>query len=289
MVTDAAWQDLNGDEQPELVVVGEWMPVTVFALSQGRLTDRTDAFLAKKYRGWWNKLLVGDFNGDKRADLVVGNLGLNTQCRVSERQPAELFYKDFDDNGSVDPILCFYLQGKAYPYVTRDELLDQMSVMRTRFPDYASYADAGLGDIFTPEELQGAQRLWANTLSTTYFESGAGGKLVEKALPLAAQVAPVHALAALDYNLDGHQDLVLAGNVNRARLRFGKYDANYGVLLAGDGKGGFAYVPQRQSGLALKGDVRSILPLHHTLLFGINQQGVKAYKYNGKAGKRDKS
>jgi hypothetical protein len=278
MVTDAAWQDLNGDQQPELVVVGEWMPVTVLSNNKGRLTDRTDAFFAKKYRGWWNKLLVGDFNGDKRPDLVVGNLGLNSQCRASEQQPAELFYKDFDDNGSVDPILCFYMQGKSYPYVTRDELLDQISVMRTRFPDYASYADAGLYEIFSPEELQGMNRLLANRLETTYFEGSAGGKLVEKTLPLAAQVAPVYALTALDYNGDGSQDLLLAGNMNQARLRFGKYDANYGVLLQGDGKGGFKDVPPHLSGFALKGDVRSILQINNTLLFGINQKGLKAYK-----------
>ncbi|MGV3505277.1 MAG: FG-GAP-like repeat-containing protein [Adhaeribacter sp.] len=278
MVTDAAWQDLDGDRRPELVVVGEWMPVTVFALEKGTLRDRSSAFFDKSYRGWWNKLLVGDFNGDKQADLVVGNLGLNAQCRVSDRQPAELFYKDFDDNGSVDPILCFYMQGKSYPYVTRDELLDQISLMRTRFPDYASYADATLKDIFTPEELQGAGHLSVNCLETMFFAGGAKAKFTAKALPLAAQASPVYALTALDYNSDGHADLLLAGNLNQARLRFGKYDANYGLLLQGDGKGGFRPLPQQQSGFSLRGDVRSILQVNNTLLFGLNQQQVKAYK-----------
>jgi hypothetical protein len=278
MVTDAAWQDLDGDEQPELVVVGEWMPVTVFRNTKGKLTDHTEAFFSKKYRGWWNKLLVGDFNGDQRVDLVVGNLGLNAQCQVSDKEPAELFYKDFDDNGSVDPILCFYMQGKSYPYVTRDELLDQVSMMRTRFPNYASYAGATLQQVFTPEELAGVEHLSANILATAYFEGSASGRFVQKALPLAVQAAPVYALTALDYNGDGRQDLLVAGNMNQARLRFGKYDANYGLLLQGDGKGGFQEVPQRQSGFSLKGDVRSIIQINNTLLFGINQQDVKAYK-----------
>ncbi|GAB3534094.1 VCBS repeat-containing protein [Pontibacter brevis] len=278
MVTDAAWHDLNGDGKQELVVVGEWMPVTVFKNNNGSLADATDTYFDKEYRGWWNKLLVNDFNLDGKADLVVGNLGLNAQVKVSGRQPAELYYKDFDDNGSIDPILTFYIQGKSYPYVTRDELLDQLSIMRTRFTDYKSYADATLQDIFTPEELAGAERLTADYLQTAYFESNANGTFTEKKLPVEVQYSPVYAMTALDYNGDGNGDLLLGGNISQARLRFGKYDASYGILLEGNGKGGFTYVPQVKSGLKVNGDVRSILQVNNSLLFGLNQQPVKAYK-----------
>ncbi|RAK02813.1 VCBS repeat protein [Larkinella arboricola] len=279
MVTDAAWTELNGDKKPELVVVGEWMPVTVFGNSDGKWTDQTTAYFEKPYRGWWNKLLVDDLNGDGKPDFVIGNQGLNTQCKVTDQEPAELFYKDFDDNGSVDPILCFYMQGKTYPYVSRDELLDQLSIMRTRFPDYKSYADASMKDIFTEEERKGANRLETNYLKTAYFESNAQGKLQKKPLPIEVQVSPVFALTILDYDRDGKKDLLVGGNINRARLRFGKSDANYGILLKGNGNGQFTYVPQRQSGFQLKGDVRSILPIGNTVLFGINQLGIKAYTY----------
>jgi hypothetical protein len=278
LVTDAAWADLNGDKKPDLIVVGEWMPVTVFINSNGKLENKTTEYFDKPYSGWWNKILVEDFNGDGKQDLIIGNMGLNTQCKASDEQPVEMIYKDFDDNGSVDPIMSFYIQGKSYPYVTRDEMLDQMSIMRTRFQDYKSYADATVKEIFTADELKGVKELKSNYLKTAYFESTAAGKFAEKALPLEVQVSPVYTITSLDYDSDGKKDLLLCGNVSKARLRFGKYDANYGILLKGDGKGKFEYVRQNQSGFALKGDVRSVLPIGNKLLFGINQQDIKAYQ-----------
>jgi enediyne biosynthesis protein E4 len=279
MVTDAAWLDLNGDKKEDLVLVGEWMPVSVFINAGGKLDNKTKDYFAKEYSGWWNKLYTGDFNKDGKPDLVIGNTGLNTQCRASDKEPAEMFYKDFDNNGAIDPILCFYIQGKSYPYVTRDELLDQVSLMRARFVDYKSYADASLQEVFLEEELKDAKKLQANYLATAYFESGADGKFTEKQLPLQAQYSPVFAIASFDYDKDGNNDLLLCGNINKARLRFGKYDANYGVLLKNDGKGNFTYIGQQQSGLSLRGDVRSIITIDSTLLFGINQQPLKAYKW----------
>jgi hypothetical protein len=280
MVTDAAWVDMNGDKKPDLVLVGEWMPVTVMINDNGKLVDKTSIYFDGPTNGWWNKILVDDFNHDGHPDLIIGNEGLNTQCKVSAAEPAEMYYKDFDDNGAVDPILCFYIQGKSYPYVTRDELLEQISVMRSRFPDYKSYADASLGDIFTTLEFQGAGHLKANNLSTSYYLSDAKGKLHATTLPLEVQSSPVFTITTLDYDHDGNKDLLLCGNINKARLRFGKSDANYGILLKGDGKGHFIYITQLKSGFRLWGDVRSVLEINKTLLFGINQQGIKAYKEN---------
>jgi hypothetical protein len=280
MVTDAAWVDMNGDKKPDLILVGEWMPVSVFINTGNKLVNNTANYFDRPESGWWNKLLVEDLNHDGHPDLVIGNEGLNTQCKASDAEPAEMYFKDFDDNGSVDPILCFYMQGKSYPYVTRDELFDQMSMMRTRFPDYKSYADASLTDIFTPVELKDAGHLQVNNLATTCFLSDAKGKLHASSLPLEAQLSPVYTITALDYDHDGNSDLLLCGNINRARLRFGKYDANYGILLKGDGKGHFQYIPQLRSGFKLWGDVRDVVEVNHLLLFGINQLGIKAYKEN---------
>ena len=119
---------------------------------------------------------MDDINNDGKPDIIAGNMGLNSQLKCSETEPAELYYKDFDDNGSVDPILCYYIQGKTYPAVSRDELLDQMSTMRTKFTDYKSYADATLQDVFTNEELQNAGHLKATSFASACFVSTAGGK-----------------------------------------------------------------------------------------------------------------
>ena len=278
MITDAAWTDLNGDHKPDLVVVGEWMPVTIFININGKLENKTGNYFSEPCTGWWNKILITDMNGDGKPDLVIGNLGLNTQCKVSDKQPAELYYKDWDDNGSVDPILCFYIQGKSYPYITRDELLDEMSNMRTRYTNYADFADQTMTDIFTKDELKDAGHLTANCLSTSYFEMGNDHKFHNKLLPAEAQQSPVFTITPLDFNKDGKQDLLLCGNMNKARLRFGKYDANYGVLLKGNGNGSFTYIPQWQSGFALRGDVRSVVNISNTLIFGINQSPDEAYK-----------
>ncbi|WP_207504471.1 VCBS repeat-containing protein [Telluribacter humicola] len=278
MVTDAAATDLNGDRKPDLVLVGEWMPVTVLINSGGKLADKTTDYFDKSYSGWWNSLLVEDLNGDGKADLVVGNQGLNSQVRASDQEPASLYAKDFDKNGKIDPILSFYVQGKNYPYITRDELVGQISGMGGRYPDYKSYADVTLDDLFSQSELQDALHMQANYLKSACFMSTAGGKYQLAELPLEVQLSPVFAITTLDYDQDGRKDLLLGGNISQGRLRLGKFDANHGVLLKGNGKGQFTYIPQLESGFRLTGDVRSILPVGDKLLFGINQQGVKAYQ-----------
>jgi len=282
MVTDAAVLDLNNDKKQDLIVVGDWMPITAFVNDGGKLKNKTDKYFDKQYSGWWNTLKVEDLNGDGKPDLVVGNLGLNSQCRVSDEEPAEMVYKDFDDNGAIDPILCFYIMGKSYPYLSRDEMLDQMSIMRPRFSDYKSYADAGLKEVFTEEELKDSKTLKANHLKTSYFERTADGRFKEKQLPVQAQFSPVYTITCLDYDGDGKKDLLLCGNINQSRIRFGKYDANHGVLLKGNGKGDFSYVPELVSNLKLKGDVRSALTLNNILFIGINQQKLRAFQFNRK-------
>lgn len=277
MVTDSEWADLDGDKKPELLLTFEWMPIKVLKFSNNQFSDVTNDYFEKPLSGWWNKIWVGDLNGDKILDIVAGNQGLNTQCKVSESQPAELYAKDFDDNGRIDPIFCNYVQGKSYPYVTRDELVGQMGIMGKRYPDYKSYADATLTDIFTKSELDGATKLEVNCLKTTLLLGTTNHKFKEQPLPIEVQLSPVFAIQALDIEQDGDIDLLLCGNTSHARLRLGQSNANRGVLLRNNGKAQFEYLPQQQSGLMIKGDVRSIVQIKDKLYFGINQKGIKAY------------
>ncbi|MEM6320900.1 MAG: VCBS repeat-containing protein [Bacteroidota bacterium] len=277
-VTDVLWVDVNRDEQLDLVVIGEWKPVSVFINQNGKLTNQTADFFDKMPTGWWQTIEVADFNQDGQLDFIVGNQGTNFMYQTNESEPVELVYQDFDQNGSVDPFLNYYKQGKAYPDVTRDELLGQLAPLRSQFTSYDSYADATMNNIFDTKALAKAKKVTANHLATSLFLSNGDGKYDLVPLPIETQFSSIRAIQILDYNGDEQLDLLLCGNNSHLKLRLGKSDANYGVLLEGDGKGNFTYVNQRRSGLKLRGDVTEILQLDDLLLFGVHQRPVAAYE-----------
>ncbi|HMO62411.1 MAG TPA: VCBS repeat-containing protein [Ferruginibacter sp.] len=282
MITDAAFTDINKDGQPDLITAGEFMPIQVWINKKGKLVDKSSTYFSEKINGCWNRLLVADLNNDNIPDIVAGNMGLNTQVKASATEPAEIVYKDFDDNGAVDPMLCFYIQGKSYPYVSRDELLDQVSLMRTRFTSYKSYADAQLKDIFTSTEINNAVTISAHTLASCCFISNSSGSYNRLPLPLQAQFAPVYAIAVADFDNDGIQDIVLGGNTSHARLKFGYCRASHGIVLRGDGAGRFKYLPPTSSGLHINGDIRSFLLCNNLLFAAKNNDAVEVYQYGVK-------
>lgn len=258
MVCDAIVADLNMDSKPDLVVVGEWTSIKVLINQGGLLKEETDQWFSSSTKGWWNCIIASDFDKDGDIDLVVGNYGLNNQFNVSEEHPATLTYKDFNNDGQVDPFFCYYINGKSYPYASRDEALGQVSFLKPRFSDYTSYANAKMETIFTEEELKGVTTLQADILKTVYLENK-GNKFEITDLPIQAQFSPVYTMAAWDVDQDGDQDIVMAGNETLVRARIGKTDANKGFVFLNDGKGKFTYVPQNKSGLNLGGDIRQLL------------------------------
>jgi len=281
MVTDAVWVDLNGDKKPDLVVVGEWMPIKVFINHNGKLVDESSKYIKFPSNGLWNKIYVADLNGDGRPDLVIGNIGLNTQFKISPKQPLSICYNDFDKNGTIDPVLCYYIDGVNYPAVSRDDLMDQIPVLKKKFLDYAPYAEATMADVFTPEQMKGAKTIKAEIAETVYLENEGNNGFKLKKLPIEAQYSPVYAIVSVDANHDGKPDLVLTGNNAWTRIKFGRYEANHGILLLNDGKGNFTYVPQYKSGFNLRDDIRSAETINsasgQTIIFGANDAPLKAY------------
>ncbi|MEJ1238520.1 VCBS repeat-containing protein [Chryseolinea sp. T2] len=284
MVTDAIWSDVDGDSWEDLIVIGEFMNIEVLGNKAGKSFESiTSKVFDKPLPGLWNTIIAQDFDKDGDQDFIVGNFGLNSQLRASEKQPVSLVYKDFDNNGSIDPMLTHYIQGVAYPFASRDELLDQFYGMRPKFTTYKSYADARLEDIFSASDLKSAKVLKTTTLESIYLENKAG-KLVPHSLPAQAQFSPLYAISVADVDHDGNMDFIAAGNQSSIRIRMGVIDANFGQVFKGDGKGNFQYVKQPESGLVITGDVKStkiiMVAGHEYLLVGVNNVGIDCYELN---------
>jgi hypothetical protein len=260
MVTDAAWIDVVGDARADLVVVGEWMPITVFENTGERLA-RANADGLGDSHGWWNRLAAADFDGDGDTDFVVTNLGTNTRLDASPKQPASLYVSDFDDNGYSDPVLSVYRQGQNVPFVLRGPIVNQINPLRQKFPSHEAYAGTPISDVFTEAQLQEAVTKRAHTFSSVYVENEGDGTFTPHELPFEAQLAPMYGLHADDVNGDGHLDVLMAGNFHGVPPNLGRMDASYGVVLHGDGTGTFTAVPTRESGFRVTGEARDIVPL----------------------------
>ncbi len=280
LVTDACWTDIDRDGHPELIVVGEWMPVKVFSFSNGKLNDVSAKYIHSDTEGWWNCITAADMDGDGDVDLILGNQGLNQQFQATAKEPLSLYYKDFDGNGTLDPIFTYYLEGKNYPAASMDDITAEIPMLKKKFLQYKNYADASIDQVFSPEQLKDAGLLHATVLSSVYLENKGTAGFSIKPLPAAAQNSPVHTITPGDFNHDGKPDLLLAGNNTWTRIRFGRFAANHGVLLEGDGKGGFSYVSQDVSGLKLRGDVRSAIKLDSSrIVVGVNDRNAVLLKY----------
>ena len=279
MITDAAWVKNTTTPTGSLYVCGEWTAIMSFDFVGGMFKNTSQTKFKESLKGWWNKLCFADLDNDGDLDLVAGNWGLNSVIKASTKEPIELFYSDYDNNGSIDPIITYYINGVSYPMASRDEITDQMTFLRQKFPTYDAYADATIKDILSPAQLKSSNILTANYLNTTWFEN-VNGTYVKRSLPIQANFAPVYAIAVDDFNKDGIMDILLMGNTEKARIKIGKIDANYGVLLIGEGKGAFKYMDQNSAGLMIKGAVRAVEQVTKgSILVTINNQSPILLNY----------
>jgi hypothetical protein len=258
MVTDALWQDVDEDGRADLVIVGEWMPITIFRNTGAGRLERMETPGLENSHGWWNRIVARDFTGDGHIDFVVGNLGLNTRLRAADDEPATMYVKDFLGNGFVQQILSYYNNGASYPLVLRDDLIKAVPFLKARYLKYEDYAGQTVTDIFPAETLEDAVLKQAQTFATSLVRNNGDGSFTLVPLPLEAQIAPVYGILAADLDRDGNLDLLLAGNFDGVKPELGRMSAGYGLYLRGDGSGRFTPVHTRDSGFLAPGQARDI-------------------------------
>jgi len=286
MVTDAVWTDFNGDRKMDLIIVGEWMGIRAFQNTGKQFDEISDQGGLKDSEGWWNTIMEEDFDSDGDFDYVIGNLGLNSRIKVSVAEPATIYAKDFDNNGSIDAIMCYFIKGQSYPLYGKDDLQTQLPFIKKQYTTYESYADQKITDIFSAEQLKDALVLKASILASCYMENKGNNQFQLFPLPREAQYSPVYAVRSGDYNKDGKPDMILAGNFFGTRIKFGEYDANKGLLLTGNGKGDFEVLTDTQSGLHIRGEVRDLTDVRlasgkDIMIFALNNDSVRLYGFAG--------
>jgi hypothetical protein len=234
--------------------------VVIYAQENGRFVDRTLEANLDRTNGWWSAVAASDMDGDGDEDLLLGNLGLNSQLKASLREPVELYVKDFDGNGSLDQILTHYRNGVSYPFANVEELIRQIEPLRKKYTSFTDFGARRVQDIFSAAELDGVNVLAAYEFASVYAQND-GGRFVLTRLPKEAQVSPIFAISTGDFDGDGNKDALVAGNFSGVRPSRGKYDASIGLMLRGDGAGHFAAVDPSVSGIVLDGEVRELRPL----------------------------
>jgi enediyne biosynthesis protein E4 len=261
MITSGVWLDYDHDGKLDLIVVGEWMPVTVYHQEVGHFVDRTREAGLAGTEGWWNTINAADLNGDGRTDLVLGNLGLNSYLTASPTEPARMYVYDFFGNGTLKQIITFYKHGVSYPLANRDEMMKVMPQLKAKFPTYKSFGASRIEDIVLPDELAKATVLTAHTFANSVALAGTDGRFTLASLPREAQFSPVYGTIVRDFDGDGKVDILLGGNFLGAPPMLGRSDASYGLLLHGAGNGTFSPVDMTRSGVMIRGEVRHMQPV----------------------------
>ena len=255
MVTDACWADINKDGYNDLVLVGEWMPVTFFLNHNGVLNKKE---IVNNSSGLWNCITASDLNNDGDIDFVLGNWGLNSRLRAANEKPMELFVNDFDNNGTSECLLTYYWpDGKSHLFNSKVDLTSQLPSLKKTLLMYKDYAGKSITDIFDPTVIKKSNRLQVQTLASSILKRN-GNQWILQPLPPMAQTAPIFAVVIDDFNNDGIADIFTGGNFFDLKPDLGRLDANPASIYFGGGKNNFDYIPKNKSGIDIKGQVKDI-------------------------------
>ncbi len=285
LVTSGLWTDVDNDGWVDLLVVGEFMPITYFRNKAGKSFERAGPPALAHSSGWWNSITGGDFDQDGDTDYIVGNLGLNTRYKSTGKEPLCINAKDFDGNGSIDPVMSLYINGEKQVAHSWDDLVKQMSPIRSRFRTYDPYAKVNFKTAFLPEEINSSYQVCSELFETSYLENKGNGNFSLSPLPLQLQFSPTFGVAITDFNRDGNLDALVVGNSYSTEVSTGRYDASIGSYLQGDGKGNFNLVKASSSGFMVDQDAKSLITLVNAegrdiILAGINNGKLKTHNTN---------
>ncbi len=282
MVTDAIWSDYNGDGSRDLILVGEWMPISIFQNISGKLKKIGGESALNSSDGWWFSIAEGDVNKDGRMDYIVGNLGENYKYKAEPGAPFKLFSNDFDNNGSLDIVLSYYENDTLYPVRGKECASEQIPSLKRKFNDYDSYGSATLDDIYDPSSLEKSDLLEAKTFASSLLINTTNGFELKR-LPNIAQISAVFGIIYDDFDHDGFEDIVMAGNLYNSEVETPRNDSGQGLFLKGNGKGEFQPVRGYDSGLYIPGDVKKLKAIRlgkgstarKGIIAGINNNFIK--------------
>ena len=255
LIDDLEVCDLNGDSRPDLIAAGHWSPIRILINDGKKLRIQKESGLEKS-NGLWNVVKAEDLDGDGDLDLVAGNWGLNTRLTASEKEPLKVYLKDFDNNGREEAIVTHFHGGVETVFSSKDELSKQLPSLNKKFLSYGDFARAGIEDLFGAEHLAAADIREVYTLEHSVFLNGGSNRFTRKKLPIEAQLSSVKVLYLHDFDGDGLQDLLLAGNDYNVSTQLGRQDAGQGQVLLNRGNGTF--VKSKQHRPAIKGQARAI-------------------------------
>ncbi len=273
MVTDAVWDA----PQEQLIIVGEWMPVTIYNFKNGDIDRRK----IQNTSGWWNSIDLIDIDGDGISEALLGNAGLNTDLLATVDEPLDLYVRDFDGNLSTDPIISYYKNGKRWPYPNLDHLASQIVNVKRVYRTYESYANSSFSEVFPDKELAKGYHAQVQTLASSYLRLE-DEEYELKALPEELQYSAIFGFAKASFSLDKDKKVLAVGNFYGNNTAMGRSDASYGHTISFSKDSIFKEIPYSKSGFKIDGETRDIKLIKgpegkEYILVSLNNGGVKVF------------